>query len=144
MTLLKVGFVDALYMTIITISTVGYGEVGVMNEAAKLFSILIIFSGLAIVGYGISSILTYFFEGELKESFPVNCPIARGDVLHRHCTFFRYRTQSCHNKREQPRRCNIFTIALTGKTAELRRGCPFVFIYFITDIPDGQMAYLPS
>ena len=32
MILLHVGIVDALYMTVITISTVGYGEVGVMTD----------------------------------------------------------------------------------------------------------------
>ena len=42
MTISQVSFVDALYMTIITISTVGYGEVGKMTEDSKIFSIFII------------------------------------------------------------------------------------------------------
>ena len=66
MILLKVGFLDALYMTVITISTVGYGEVAAMTGAAKLFSIILIFAGLSAVGYGVSSLVSYFFEGELK------------------------------------------------------------------------------
>lgn len=66
MTLLDVGFLDALYMTVITVSTVGYGEVAVMNGAAKLFSIFLIFAGLSAVGYGVSSLVSFFFEGELR------------------------------------------------------------------------------
>ena len=66
MILLDVNALDALYMTVITISTVGYGEVGVMTDAAKLFSILIIFAGLSAVGYGISSLVSFLFEGELR------------------------------------------------------------------------------
>ena len=31
MILLKINFIDALYMTVITISTVGFGEVAAMN-----------------------------------------------------------------------------------------------------------------
>lgn len=69
MMLLEVGFVDALYMTVITISTVGYGEVGVMTEGAKLFSIFIIFSGLSVFGYGITSLVSLFFEGQLKDAW---------------------------------------------------------------------------
>ena len=64
--LLKVDVVDALYMTVITISTVGYGEVARMNDAAKLFSIFLIFAGLSAVGYGVSSLVSFFFEGELR------------------------------------------------------------------------------
>jgi len=69
MILLHVGIVDALYMTVITISTVGYGEVGVMTDTAKLFSILIIFAGLATVGYGVTTLVSFFFEGELRDAW---------------------------------------------------------------------------
>ncbi|NCB41135.1 MAG: potassium channel protein [Clostridia bacterium] len=69
MVLLNVSFTDALYMTVITISTVGYGEVGEMTDAAKLFSIGIIFSGLTVVGYGATSMVSLFFEGELKDAW---------------------------------------------------------------------------
>ena len=69
MILLHVDAVDALYMTVITISTVGYGEVGVMSDAAKLFSIFIIFAGLSAVGYGVSSLVSFFFEGEMRSAW---------------------------------------------------------------------------
>lgn len=69
MLLLHVDAVDALYMTVITISTVGYGEVGVMTDAAKLFSIFIIFAGLSAVGYGVTSLVQYFFEGEMRAAW---------------------------------------------------------------------------
>ena len=32
-------WVDALYMTTITITTVGFGEVGPLNDVAKLFTV---------------------------------------------------------------------------------------------------------
>jgi len=69
MSLLNVGFVDALYMTVITITTVGYKEVAVMNNAAKIFSIAIIFSGLAVVGYGLSAVAATFFEGRFRNAW---------------------------------------------------------------------------
>jgi voltage-gated potassium channel len=69
MLLLKIGFVDALYMTVIMISTVGFGEMGVMNAAGKLFSIFVIFAGLSVVGYSFTSLVTYFFEGDIKTTW---------------------------------------------------------------------------
>lgn len=69
MLLLKVGVIDALYMTVNTISTVGFSEVGVMTNGAKIFTVLIIFAGLFVVGYGATSMVSLFFEGNLKAAW---------------------------------------------------------------------------
>lgn len=71
MSLIKVSFIDALYMTIITISTVGYGEVGKMTEDSKIFSIFIIFGGISIVGYAFTNIVSIFIEGVLNQAWKV-------------------------------------------------------------------------
>ena len=42
---------DALYMTVITITTVGYREVSTVSEAGRIFTIVIIFSGMGIIAY---------------------------------------------------------------------------------------------
>ena len=42
---------DALYMTVITITTVGYREVGNVSTAGRVFTIFIIFSGMGIIAY---------------------------------------------------------------------------------------------
>ncbi|TCT14043.1 voltage-gated potassium channel [Natranaerovirga pectinivora] len=67
--LLGVSFIDALYMTIITISTVGYQEVAEMTDASKLFSIFLILWGLGIAGYAFTSIVAMFFEGEFRKAW---------------------------------------------------------------------------
>ena len=64
--LLEVSFLDAIYMTVITISTVGYAEVAQMDSVAKLFSIFLIFISIGTVGYLFSSIMSSFLEGDLK------------------------------------------------------------------------------
>ena len=45
------GFLDALYMTIITITTVGFGEIRTMSREGRLFTIFVIFSGMGIIAY---------------------------------------------------------------------------------------------
>lgn len=61
--------IDALYMTVITISTVGYQEVGYMDAEAKLFSIFLIFISLGTVGYLFTSIVSSFLEGDLRSAW---------------------------------------------------------------------------
>lgn len=67
MILLKIDFVNAMYMTVITISTVGYKEVAIMSQASKIFSIFLIFFGVGTVGYTFTTILVMFIEGTIKD-----------------------------------------------------------------------------
>ncbi|UOO38501.1 potassium channel protein [Oscillospiraceae bacterium CM] len=81
---LHVGFIDALYMTVITISTVGFSEVAKMTDAAKLFSIVIIFAGLSIVGYSFTSLVTFIFEGNIKNAWRRRRMSAKISALNSH------------------------------------------------------------
>lgn len=60
---------DAIYMTVITVATVGYREVHELSDTGKVFtSILIIFS-LFTFAYAISVITRYVIEGEFQLLF---------------------------------------------------------------------------
>lgn len=65
--LLDISPLKALYMTVITISTVGYKEVAVMTPQAEVFSIFIIFWGIGVVGYALSSLALMFVEGHIQK-----------------------------------------------------------------------------
>lgn len=67
MFLLKVDFIDALYMTVITISTVGFGEIGTTSNWSHFFSIIMIFLGVGIVGYAFTTVVAMFVEGKVKD-----------------------------------------------------------------------------
>jgi voltage-gated potassium channel len=58
-------FVDSLYMTVITISTVGFREVHELSPAGKLFAIIVIVGGLGTAGYTLSRAAQLLVEGEL-------------------------------------------------------------------------------
>jgi len=58
-------FVDALYMTIITITTVGYAEVHPLTTAGQVFSIFLIVGGVSGALYILSIIAGYIIEGQL-------------------------------------------------------------------------------
>lgn len=56
---------DALYMTIITLTTVGFGEVRHLSEAGRVFTIFVILLGIGTVGYGVGNLAAFLIEGRL-------------------------------------------------------------------------------
>ncbi len=63
------GAFDAFYMTVITLATVGYGETHPLSFAGRVFTIILILSGISILLYAVSSITSFFIEGELNKIF---------------------------------------------------------------------------
>ena len=57
--------IDAIYMTMITISTVGYGEVHPLTSAGRIFSIFLIVGGVSGALFVFSAIIQYIVEGRL-------------------------------------------------------------------------------
>ena len=59
-------FLDAFYMTVLTISTVGYGEVHPLSVAGKFLSILIIFLGVGSVGFAVGTAGRLMIENRIR------------------------------------------------------------------------------
>ena len=55
-------WIDAVYMTVITITTVGFGELHPMSASEKIFTSFLILSSIFIVGYAISVISEYILS----------------------------------------------------------------------------------
>ncbi|MCK5779418.1 MAG: NAD-binding protein [Psychrilyobacter sp.] len=58
--------IDAFYMTSITLSTVGFSEVETLSPMGKIFTSLLILSGITVVVYTLGNLTKFFVEGELK------------------------------------------------------------------------------
>ena len=61
---------DAIYWALVTISTVGYGDIAPVTHEGKVISMLIIVSGIAMISFATSVIVSAFSEklSELKEN----------------------------------------------------------------------------
>ena len=64
----KHSFMDCLFMTVISLTSVGYGEVIEVtgNFTAQVFTILLITFGMGIILYGLSTLTAVIIEGELS------------------------------------------------------------------------------
>lgn len=60
---------DAIYMTIITVSTVGFNEVRPLSQEGRLFTAFLIIFSFGTFAYAVSSITMYVMDGEYKRYF---------------------------------------------------------------------------
>lgn len=58
---------DAAYMTVITLATVGYGEIHPMGDRGRLFTIALIFMGVIAIGYIVNRLTEALIEGYFQE-----------------------------------------------------------------------------
>lgn len=57
---------DALYMTVITLGTVGFKEVHDLSDGGKLFTMTLIVVGVSVLGYIVGSLAQIMFEGQIQ------------------------------------------------------------------------------
>lgn len=62
----EMDMVDSLYMTVITISTVGFGEVRELSHTGRMFTIGLIIGGGVIVAYALSASAEFLMSGEWR------------------------------------------------------------------------------
>lgn len=59
--------IDGLYMTVITISSIGYGEVHKLSDTGRVFTMVLIFVGFGVVGYVLVAASRLIIEGEVQK-----------------------------------------------------------------------------
>jgi len=59
-------FIDALYMTVITIATVGYGEIHHISDIGRVFTMLVILLGVGFSLYVAGAIVQLMVEGQIR------------------------------------------------------------------------------
>ena len=60
-------YIDALYFSAATMTTVGYGDITPKTDTGKLFTIAFVFAGVGMALYGMTLLATHFVE--IREEF---------------------------------------------------------------------------
>ena len=90
--------IEAFYMTVITLSTVGFTEVKPLSHAGQLFTSFYIIFNLGIFAYAISLLTAFIVEGEFRETFRKYITSRRVQRLTNHiivCGFGRNGVRTC-------------------------------------------------
>jgi len=61
-------FFDGLYMTVTTLTTVGYGEVHPLSHTGRIYNMLLILAGMGVMLYIVSSLARVVVEGEIRQA----------------------------------------------------------------------------
>jgi voltage-gated potassium channel len=57
---------DSLYMTVITLSTIGYGEVNPVSQIGRIFTLILIVMGVGFFLYVIGNVVQFLVEGRIR------------------------------------------------------------------------------
>jgi len=76
--------IDALYMTVITISTVGFGEIEPLNDGEKLFTVFLISTSIVSFGYTVSAFTEYIVSGQIFQQLKLKKVQKRIEQLEGH------------------------------------------------------------
>lgn len=98
---------NAFYMTIITIATVGYGEVEPLSMGGKVFTVFLIITSFGTFAYAVSAITRFVLDGEFNEFYKNKKLNAAIDKLTDHviiCGFGRNGRQAAHVLKKHNRR----------------------------------------
>jgi voltage-gated potassium channel len=91
-------FLEALYMTVTTISTVGFQEVHPLSDSGRIFTIFLIVSNIGLFFYGVTLIAKFIIEGEFRKFFKHYNVNKKIDKLENHviiCGYGRTGRQIC-------------------------------------------------
>ncbi len=98
-------FPESLYMTVITLATVGFGEVHQLSSVGQMYTILLILVGVGFLGYTGAILMQYMIEGRIRIILGRRRLDKKIDRLEDHyivCGYGRIGRVLCLNLRQKP------------------------------------------
>ena len=78
-------FLDALYMTVTTVTTVGFREVQPLSDGGRVFTIVVVLFGVGVALYILTTVVQSAIEGEFAEALGERRMSQRIEALKEHC-----------------------------------------------------------
>ena len=113
------GVLDALYMTVITVASVGYSEVQTLSSAGRIYTIFLIFLGLGFFVYVAGAVVQFMVEGQIRDALGRRRLDRKLNQLENHyiiCGYGRIGRVLCRKLKRRP-----LDLVVIEKDAELDR-----------------------
>jgi len=114
------GFLDALYMTVTTLTTVGFREVHPLSTGGRIFTIVLAIAGVGAIFYALLSLFQFVLEGELAQMLGVRRMKGRIEALRDHYILCGYGRVGTEIARELSERGVPFVIVESNPEAIAR------------------------
>lgn len=111
---------DALYMTVITLATIGFEEVHPLSTAGRAFTIALIVAGVSAVGYFVNAVGQLALSGELAARLRRRRMAERLEALSGHyvvCGYGRVGQEVVEDLQRRGRRCVVVDSARPSSSA---------------------------
>lgn len=115
-------WLDALYMVVITMTTVGFGEIHPLSPAGRLFTIGLMLMGISVLAYGLGTIFEYVLTADLAGTIRRRRVSQEIEKLNNHiviCGYGRVGRSSVDSLRESGRK--MVVIELKEELAQVAR-----------------------
>ena len=126
-------FFMALYMTVITFSTVGFSEIQPLSEGGRIFTTIYILFNIGIIAYAVSTVSSYLFDGDLKriyKKYLIHKKVFKMDDHVIVCGFGRNGERACKELKDQ----NVPFVVIENDESRVER----VNDYYGYELLDGD------
>jgi voltage-gated potassium channel len=125
----QVSLFDAYYMSLVTLSTVGFGEVIELSHIGRVFTSFLILFNIGFFAYAVSTVTSIFADGEIHTFFSDFKMMLQIQKLQQHtivCGFGRHAGEVCKELSKQ--KLPFVVIEMDPEKIEtLRRDTPYLF-----------------
>lgn len=133
-------FLEALYMTTIAITTVGFGEVRPLSDPGRIFTIFLLITSWATFAWAIARITQFVISGEIYKYFKTKKIMKAIEKLNRHvilCGFGRNGQQAARTLKNH----RMPFVVIEKQEAFLEKALPFFpdLTYLVGDGTDDEI-----
>jgi len=140
MTIEEYSFMDSLYMTTITVTTVGFREVRPLSDSGRLFTIFLLITSWITFAWAIARITQFVINGEIYKYFKTRRNMKAISHLTKHvilCGFGRNGQQAARTLKNH----NMPFVVIEKDEASMEKALPFFpeLIYLVGDGTDDDL-----
>jgi len=134
---------DGFYMTLITVSTIGFGEIHPLSAIGRVFTCVLILVSLGFAAYSVSTITRYILSGLLRDYFKISKVKKEIDQLKNHVIVVGYGRNGAQSV-EELRLHNIPVVIIEQRESKLREIQALGNLLWLNEDPSNDQTFIDA